>query len=471
MAVSSKGTTSPLPRVFAVIIAASAQATSSRGFAACSGPTAMPVEAVRPPTASASSSAKRVAEALGERERAREVAGGEDDRELLAADAADDVRRADGGAQHVRHLEQQLVADAVAVHVVDLLEVVEVEHHERDGVVLRRRAHELLAHAVVKRAVVVEAGERVGRGLVLEARADVRVVECERGRVAEAGREDELLVRELRVLADAVDVERPLELAARDERNRDQRLRLDRRARDEADPRVEVRLVGEHGLAVLDRPAGDALAEREALAHDLVRPLAAREHGYQLALRLVGLVDVDVLVRDELGERVRDPLEQRVEALLGEHVVEDLGEAAIWLDGAQARSTPPRFRWGRRQVHGLCRRLDGRRVRHRSLPGRSIGHVRAALDENPSAKIRGVERSARRAGRAARRLIDHAPLFPPASLDLPDALARGSACTARAGPRSPWSRSSGRLRACMSSPRQPTRSSASCSTTTWIHAS
>ena len=133
------------------------------------------------------------------------------------------------------------------------------------------------------------------------------------------------------VLADAVDVERALQLPARDQRHGDERLGLDRRARDEAHARVEVRLVREHGLAVVDRPAGDALAEREALAHDLVRPLAAREDGEQLALRLVRLVDVDVLVRDELGERVGDPLEQGVEALLGEHVVEDLGEAPVRL--------------------------------------------------------------------------------------------------------------------------------------------
>ena len=38
VAESSKKTTSPLPRAFAVIIAASAQATSSRSFAACPSP-------------------------------------------------------------------------------------------------------------------------------------------------------------------------------------------------------------------------------------------------------------------------------------------------------------------------------------------------------------------------------------------------------------------------------------------------
>jgi hypothetical protein len=40
---------------------------------------------------------------------------------------------------------------------------------------------------------------------------------------------------------------------------------------------------------------------------------------------------VDVLVRDQLGERVGDPLEQGVEALLREYVVEDLGKAPVRL--------------------------------------------------------------------------------------------------------------------------------------------
>ena len=123
---------------------------------------------------------------------------------------------ADGRAQHVGDLMEQLVADAVAVDVVHLLEVVEVEHHEGDGVVRGRRTQELLAEAVVERPVVVEAGQRVRLGLVLEPRADVGVVDRERGGVAEALGEQELLVREGGMLPDAIDVERPLQPAARD---------------------------------------------------------------------------------------------------------------------------------------------------------------------------------------------------------------------------------------------------------------
>ena len=186
----------PLPRVFAVIIAASAQATSSRGLAACSGSIATPVETVSRAGSLGLQLAELLTHPLGEADRAADVARRHDDRELLAADPADDVRRANGRAQDVRDLEQELVADAVPVDVVDLLEVVHVEHHERDRVALRRRANDLLAQAIVERAVVVEAGQRVGRGLVLEPGADVGVVDRERGRVAEARREVELLVRE-----------------------------------------------------------------------------------------------------------------------------------------------------------------------------------------------------------------------------------------------------------------------------------
>ena len=113
--------------------------------------------------------------------------------------------------------------------------------------------------------------------------------------------------------------------------------------------------------------------ENVSLMH-LVGPLAAGEHGMELALRLVGLVDVDVLVGDELGEGVRDPLEERVEALLGEHLVEDLGEPAIRLGGAARNQADVRPRG----------RLDGGRVGHAAL--KLIGRSRNGLD-SASAKI------------------------------------------------------------------------------------
>ena len=261
------------------------------------------------------------------------VARRHDHRELLAADPADDVGGADGRPQVIGEIGEHLVADGMAEDVVHLLEVVDVDHHHGDVLVRARGAGQLAPQALVEVTVVVEAGERVGLRLALEPRSDVRVVERERGGVAEPLGELELLVGERRVLADPVDVERPLQRAARDERDDDQRLRLERGAGNEAHTRVEVSLVREHRLAVLDGPAGDPLAEREALAEDLVRVLAAHERRHELALRLVRLVDVQRLVRDDLVERVGDPHEQRVEALLREQVVEDVREPAVGVDG------------------------------------------------------------------------------------------------------------------------------------------
>ncbi len=205
--------------------------------------------------------AQALGEACREPERRARVARGHDHAELLAADAADDVGLAHGLARQTRDLDEQLVAGSVAVDVVDTLEVVEVEHQDGDRVVGARGTRQLGAQPLVEVAVVVETGERVGLRQVLETRADLRVVERERRGVAEPLRQLELVLDEACVLADPVDVQRALERAARDQRDADQRLGLDRRARDGDHARIEMRLVRPDGLSVLDRPAGDALAE------------------------------------------------------------------------------------------------------------------------------------------------------------------------------------------------------------------
>ena len=181
-------------------------------------------------------------------------------------------------------------------------------------------------------AVVPEPGERIGLRLELETRPHVGVVERERGGVAETDGEPELLLGEL-LQPDAIDVERALDAAARDERHRDERLRIGWRAFDEPHARVEVGAVREHGLPMIDGPAGDPLPEGERLVGEhLVRILTAGEDAAQLAGGLVGLVEGEVVVGDEVADGVRDALEQRVERLLREHVVEHVGEPAVRLD-------------------------------------------------------------------------------------------------------------------------------------------
>ena len=274
--------------------------------------------------------AELIGQACGKPEGVARVAGRHDHAELLAADAADDIGAAHSLARDARKLDQKLVAGRVPVHVVDALEIVEVEHHHGHRVVLARSARQLRAQPLVEVAVVVEAGQRVGLREILESRSDLRVVERERRGVAEPLRELELVLGEARVLADAIDVERPLQRAAGDQRHAHHRLRLDRRSRDVDAARIEVRAVRPDRTAVLDCPAGDPFAEARARAHDLVLVgLRAREQRHELAAILVRLVDVQRFVRHEVGERDGDPVEERVEALLREHLVEHLGEPPI----------------------------------------------------------------------------------------------------------------------------------------------
>ena len=207
----------------------------------------------------------------------------------------------------------------------------------------------------MEETMVVETGQRVGLREMLETRADLRVVEGKGGCVAEPLRQLELMLVEGRVLADAVDVERAFERAACDQRHGDQRLRLDRCAGNVHDARIEVRAVRPDGLSVLDRPAGDPLAEARAVLHDLVRVgLRACEQRDELAAFLVDLVDVQRLIGHQVAQRLGDPVEQRVEALLGEDVVEDLGQTPVGLDERFGPTAAGRNRATREGRLGSC---------------------------------------------------------------------------------------------------------------------
>ena len=334
VASSSKRTIWFLPRAFAVIIAASAQATSSRGFIACCGPCAIPIETVILPAGAELD----LARALGQARSRAPSASPASQEGMITANSSPPSRQTTSEPRtrprrSSASVAQHLVAGAVAVDVVDALEVVDVEHQHRDRVVRAARARELGAQALVEVAVVVEAGERVGLRLVLEPRADLRVVERERGRVAEALRELELVVVEGRVLAEAVDVERALDDVAGDQRDRDQRLGL-------------VAGVPGTNFARGSRCAWFVSTGSRWSAAQPVMPSPKCERlsmissahwsrastGVEQPLRLVGLVDRERVVRDQIGERVGDPLEQRVEALLGEDVVEDVREPPVRLD-------------------------------------------------------------------------------------------------------------------------------------------
>ena len=102
-------------------------------------------------------------------------------RELVAADARDQIGRAEPLAQHLGDRLEHRVAGRVAVRVVDLLEVVEVEHDDRARVAVADGAGERLDEARLEAAAVEQRGQQVVVGDEREARREVVDV----GRVAD----------------------------------------------------------------------------------------------------------------------------------------------------------------------------------------------------------------------------------------------------------------------------------------------
>ena len=95
----------------------------------------------------------------------------EQDRELVAAEPGDGVRRPHGRLEPARDRDQQLVSHLVAERVVDELEAVEVQEQDgRGGArVGALGAADRLVEAVEEQHAVGQAGERVVQRVVLQA--------------------------------------------------------------------------------------------------------------------------------------------------------------------------------------------------------------------------------------------------------------------------------------------------------------
>src|SRR5262249_13572704 len=86
------------------------------------------------------------------------------DGELVASDAAGDVRGSNDATDSPGRLREDGVAGEVADLVVDVLEVVQVEDDERELSVVAVRASDLACKRLVEEAAVVEPGQRVEVG-------------------------------------------------------------------------------------------------------------------------------------------------------------------------------------------------------------------------------------------------------------------------------------------------------------------
>ena len=145
---------------------------SASSVCASQGNVATPALMVRRPPGCRRSAGKRgrldgLPHGLSEGFRFRARGPVEEGDELLAAVAGDDVSAPPGGLDDVGHGRERDVPLLVAVVVVVVLEVVDVEHHERDEVAGLGRAVDLDRQALAEEPEVVEAGEGIGdRALV-----------------------------------------------------------------------------------------------------------------------------------------------------------------------------------------------------------------------------------------------------------------------------------------------------------------
>ncbi len=92
--------------------------------------------------------AHALAHALADLPRAAGVGLRQHDEELLAAVAHEQVAGADRAAQPARDLGEHDVADAVAVLIVDRLEVIDVDHRDRERAIAIDRGLDLLRQAL-----------------------------------------------------------------------------------------------------------------------------------------------------------------------------------------------------------------------------------------------------------------------------------------------------------------------------------
>ncbi len=92
----------------------------------------------------------------------------ERDRELVAAQTRQDVGGAQPVAQQVRGRDQRLVSDPVTERVVDLLEVVQIEHRDNATAAVAPRIGELARELLIEAAAIEEARQRIMIGEVLK---------------------------------------------------------------------------------------------------------------------------------------------------------------------------------------------------------------------------------------------------------------------------------------------------------------
>ena len=303
---------------------------------------------------------------------------GQQQRELLAADAEDAVGRSHAPPQERADVAQRIVAGHVPARVVELLEVVDVGQDE--GEARRARGHEP-AHRLVEAAVVGEPGEGVRRGLRLLALEGPQALEGNGRMRHQQGRVVDQVGRQRRAAAVAGEVA----------------VRARRRAQRQAEPtafELDAALV-----AARRRERGQRCVVECVLARALVAQPGLRQH--QLAFD--GLADLHAGEPQRAPDRARDDAQHRAVLARLCEAGEGLPQPACPAGCPVSGGSPPSASMS--IAAALCNR---RRAPRRPRPRRARPRRPAAGRRRPVRRhARGARRSspgrAARTGRARRR--------------------------------------------------------------------
>ena len=107
---------------------------------------------------------KGLAELIDQLQRAAGVGAGQDQQEFLTTITADVVVTPQPLLKMVRAVPEHGIADQVAVAVVDLLEVIQIEHGDGQRCVLAAGTFQLVGELFEYRQAIGQSGERVAQG-------------------------------------------------------------------------------------------------------------------------------------------------------------------------------------------------------------------------------------------------------------------------------------------------------------------
>ena len=107
---------------------------------------------------------------LRERLGAGVIGFGQEHQKLLASIPGDDIAQPNGIEQQSRHIAQYIVADEVAICIVDALEVIEIDHQQRECGVVAQRPFHLCRNPIRQGTTIEELRQRISLRELLKSR-------------------------------------------------------------------------------------------------------------------------------------------------------------------------------------------------------------------------------------------------------------------------------------------------------------